>query len=190
MNSSVIFFKEYLFIFGYAGSSWLCSGSLQLRWASATLPSGPRARYLWRTSLVAPQHVESSRTRDGTHVPCIDRRVSIHSATREVQSSEINPISSPSPLLGGWGMGSVIALALSSPFGKLIHRNGIYFGLCILPGTLACWCVPPSVIWVGFSPHSSSSGWWRFGKAHRSFCLVRLHDTFTISYSQPSVNSW
>ena len=28
-------------------------------------------RYLWHTGLVAPRHVESSRTRDQTQVPCI-----------------------------------------------------------------------------------------------------------------------
>ena len=33
--------------------------------------------------LVAPQHVESSLTRDRTHVPCVGRRILIHRATRE-----------------------------------------------------------------------------------------------------------
>ena len=33
--------------------------------------------------LVAPQHVESSQTRDPTCVLCIDRRILIHCATRE-----------------------------------------------------------------------------------------------------------
>ena len=34
--------------------------------------------------LVAPQHVESSQTRDQTHVSCIGRQILIHGATREV----------------------------------------------------------------------------------------------------------
>ena len=34
--------------------------------------------------LVAPQHVGSSQTRDQTHVPCIDKQILNHCATREV----------------------------------------------------------------------------------------------------------
>ena len=37
----------------------------------------------WRTGLVAPQHVGSSRTRARIHVPCIGRRILNHCATRE-----------------------------------------------------------------------------------------------------------
>ena len=33
--------------------------------------------------LVAPQHVESSQTRDQTHVPCIGRQILYHWTTRE-----------------------------------------------------------------------------------------------------------
>ena len=33
---------------------------------------------LWRMGLVAPQHVESSRTRDRTHVTCIGRWILYH----------------------------------------------------------------------------------------------------------------
>ena len=39
---------------------------------------------MWRTGLVAPQHVGSSRTRAQTHVPCIGRLILNHFATREV----------------------------------------------------------------------------------------------------------
>ena len=46
--------------------------------------SRAQAQYLWRTGLVAPQHVGSSQTRDRTHVPCIGRRILNHCATREV----------------------------------------------------------------------------------------------------------
>ena len=36
------------------------------------------------TGLVAPKHVESSQTRDGTHVPCTGRQILNHWTTREV----------------------------------------------------------------------------------------------------------
>ena len=39
---------------------------------------------MWHTGLVAPQHVESSRTRARTRVPCIGRWILNHCATREV----------------------------------------------------------------------------------------------------------
>ena len=41
---------------------------------------------MWRTGLVAPLHVGSSRTRARTRVPCIGRRILNHCATREAQS--------------------------------------------------------------------------------------------------------
>ena len=34
--------------------------------------------------LVAPQHVESSRTKDQTHVPCIGKQILYHCTTLEV----------------------------------------------------------------------------------------------------------
>ena len=37
--------------------------------------------------LVAPQHVESSQTRNPTHIPCMGRRILNHWTTREVPSS-------------------------------------------------------------------------------------------------------
>ena len=37
-----------------------------------------------QASVVAPRDVESSRMRDGTHVPCVGRWILIHWATREV----------------------------------------------------------------------------------------------------------
>ena len=42
---------------------------------------------MWRTGLVAPRHVGSSRTRAGTRVPCIGRRILNHCATREAPAS-------------------------------------------------------------------------------------------------------
>ena len=44
-----------------------------------------QAQRLWYTGLVATQHVESSHTRDGTCVLCIDGWVLTHCAIREVQ---------------------------------------------------------------------------------------------------------
>ena len=41
---------------------------------------------MWRTGLVAPQHVGSSWTRARTHVPCIGPRILNHCAIREVPS--------------------------------------------------------------------------------------------------------
>ena len=40
---------------------------------------------VWHMHLVALRHVESSWTRDQTHVPCIGRQILIHCTTREVQ---------------------------------------------------------------------------------------------------------
>ena len=42
------------------------------------------AQWLWRTRLVDPQQMESSHTRDQTHVPCIGRWILNHCTTREV----------------------------------------------------------------------------------------------------------
>ena len=40
---------------------------------------------MWRTGLVAPQHVGSSRTRAQTRAPCIGRWILNHCTTREVR---------------------------------------------------------------------------------------------------------
>ena len=92
----------YLFIyFCCVGSSFLCEGFLQLRQAGATLHRGAQAshhhglsccgaqapdaqtQYLWLTGPVAPRHVASSQTRARTRVPCINRQILNHCATRE-----------------------------------------------------------------------------------------------------------
>ena len=39
---------------------------------------------MWCMGLAALQHVGSSQTRDGTHVPCISRQILNHWTTREV----------------------------------------------------------------------------------------------------------
>ena len=46
--------------------------------------SRAQAQSLWRTGLVAPRHMGSSRTRARIRVPCIGRRILNHCATREV----------------------------------------------------------------------------------------------------------
>ena len=43
-----------------------------------------QAWQLWDMGLVAPQHVESSQTRDQTSVTCIGRQIPNHWTTREV----------------------------------------------------------------------------------------------------------
>ena len=50
---------------------------------------GTRDQQLWRTGLVAPRHVGSSRIRDQTRVPCIGRRILNHCAIREVQNQSL-----------------------------------------------------------------------------------------------------
>ena len=54
-------------------------------WAQQLWLTGSRAQaqQLWRMGLVSPRHVGSSRTRDGTRVPCIGRWILNHCATRE-----------------------------------------------------------------------------------------------------------
>ena len=111
---SMFFFLIYLFICGCIGSSLLCAGFLQLRPAGATVHcsawashcggfsccgawaqarslqqlrlvgSRAQAQQLWRTGLVAPWHVGSSRTMARTRVPCIGRWILNHCTTREV----------------------------------------------------------------------------------------------------------
>ena len=61
-----------------------CGTRAQQLWLAG---SRVQAQQLWRTGLVAPRHVGSSRTRARTHVPCIGRRVLNHCTTREVSES-------------------------------------------------------------------------------------------------------
>ena len=58
-----------------------CDAWAQWLWL---MGSRAQAQKLWRTGLVAPRHVGSSRIRDRTRVPCIGRRVLDHYATGEV----------------------------------------------------------------------------------------------------------
>ena len=68
-----------------SGGSQPCMGFsprwLLLLWSTG---SGALAQNLWCTGLVAPRHVGSSRTRNGTRVPFIGRCILHHWTTREV----------------------------------------------------------------------------------------------------------
>ena len=60
-----------------------CGGFLGPRCAGFSGCS-TQAQYLKCMGLVAPQHMESSRTRDQTHVPCIGSWIVNHCTAREV----------------------------------------------------------------------------------------------------------
>ena len=64
-------------------SRWLLllwsSGSRRAGFSSC----GTRAQQLWPAGFAVPQHVESSRTRARTRVPCIGRQILNHCTTRE-----------------------------------------------------------------------------------------------------------
>ena len=69
---------------------------------------GTRAQQLWCTGLAALRHVGSSRTRAGTHVPCIGRQILNHCATREVDILSFTSKSfvtdlQPWTILNPWG---------------------------------------------------------------------------------------
>ena len=67
-------FIYYLLIFGCAGSSLLCG----LSRSRCTGFSSCSTWELWCTGLAAQQHVESSQTRNRTHVHCSGRWILIH----------------------------------------------------------------------------------------------------------------
>ena len=83
---------------------------LLIAWLLLLLSTGSRAwaRFLWCSGLVGLQHVESSRSRDRTHVPCVGRQILNHCTTREVQIQEdiLNDLSQSELLertpLDGW----------------------------------------------------------------------------------------
>ena len=64
-----------------------CGTQAQQLWFAG---SRVQAQQLLCMGLVAPRHVGSSQTRAQTHVPCIDRRILNHCATREAQDSLFN----------------------------------------------------------------------------------------------------
>ena len=107
-SSVVTFFFNFInlfIIYGCIGSSLLHAGFLQLWRAGATLRCSARASYcggfsccgaralgaraqqLWRTGLVAPRHVGSSRTRARTRVPCIGFLTTVPPGKSRLQQS-------------------------------------------------------------------------------------------------------
>ena len=80
---------RWLLLFWSMGSRRAGFSSCGL-WAQQLWLAGSRAQaqQLWHTGLVAPWHVGSSRTRAQTRVPCIDRRILNHCATKEVRSCQ------------------------------------------------------------------------------------------------------
>ena len=75
--------------YGKQGLLFVGVQGLLLFWGTGFRHAGssscsPWAQLLWLMGLVAPRHVESSQTRNWTHVPCIGRQILIHCATREV----------------------------------------------------------------------------------------------------------
>ena len=61
----------------------LWTQKFQLAGSRVQASYGVMELYLWSTGLVAPKHVESSRTRDWTGVSCIARKILNHWTTRE-----------------------------------------------------------------------------------------------------------
>ena len=92
----------FLLVLGRAGSPWLLEDFLQLQrgglLASCGVPAlivvasfvaerglwAHRLQELWLMGLVVPHHVESSWTRDRTHVSCVGRWILYHWTSREV----------------------------------------------------------------------------------------------------------
>ena len=61
---------------------------------------------LWcRIGLVAPWHMEHSRTRDQTDIPCIGRWILLHCTTREVQGSLIGCFQTKESISGSHSAG-------------------------------------------------------------------------------------
>ena len=80
-----------------AVASLVAEHRLQARGLQQLCLAGSRAQaqQLWRTGLVAPQHVGSSRTRARTRVPCIGWRILNHCTTREARGTLSNPSHGP-----------------------------------------------------------------------------------------------
>ena len=84
----IYFWLHWVFLLCVAFSSFCKGVTLQLQWEDFSLPQlllflecrlwAHGLRQLWCACLVAPRHVESSRTRDQTRVLCIGRQIFIH----------------------------------------------------------------------------------------------------------------
>ena len=120
------------------GYSWLGYMAFSLRWllllwstgsrcvgfsscSSWTLERGLSSRGAW--TLIAPQHVESSQTRDWTHVPCIGRWILNHWATREVHGNLL--------IVESWGERMATHVFLHcclNSFHQWFYEERIHFG--------------------------------------------------------------
>ena len=89
-----------------------CGTQAQQLWFTG---SRAQAQQLWHMDLVALRHVESSRTRARTRVPCIGRRILNRCATREAHSDVFirQPISKTGV------MGETIAVCAQNSKGSL-----------------------------------------------------------------------
>ena len=79
------------YTWAFSSYSWwgllsICGVGCSLRWLPLLWSMGFRAQAqrLRHTGFVIPWHVGSSQTRDQTHVPCVDRWIPMHCATRKV----------------------------------------------------------------------------------------------------------
>ena len=85
---------------------------------------------MWRTGLVAPQHVASSQTRAQTRVPCIGRRILNHCATREAPelfSKAVVPVYTPVSSEGEFLSAFTLALGIVRLLNfNLVVHSGIY----------------------------------------------------------------
>ena len=96
----LFFKKNYLFYFYvfWLHGVFVAARQLSLvtasRGYSSLWSTGSRAQaqQLWRTGLVAPRHVGSSRTRARTRVPCIGRRILNHCTTRGSPALPLNTL--------------------------------------------------------------------------------------------------
>ena len=165
-RKTYILYTFYSFA-GCAGCSLLCAGFLWSRRAGAPLPCGgagfslqglclvKHRLKLWLTGLVAPQHVESSLTRDRTCVPHIGRQILYHHATGKVPSIVIFTNFSVSPAelrrhCTGWEM----------PFWLLLFTSwcGIQIDYCVVEAGevvflffALAWNITPDWFWVSKS---------------------------------------
>ena len=104
-------------------------------------PQGMQAQELWLSGLAAPRHLESSRARGPTRVPCVDRRILNHWTTREVQTKLGLPLHPHSKLFMGLGVGWCLSLeTLPGRGGATSHEvcNQGLLGRATLSQALGC----------------------------------------------------
>ena len=78
-----------------------CCGARALG-TQASVAVACRLHQSWHMGLVAPWHVESSRTRARTRVPCIGGQILNHCATREVRHFSVLKFNLGASLVAQW----------------------------------------------------------------------------------------